>query len=179
MFSRMTSRATIVAIGVVALLIWGGMTSGFARSYCGRCADQRTTFDVFRLPVVVIEPHYDEYDIVALWESAHGRPCENLWNPGPFNERRLDVRFFPPMHFAAATVRRRDEAEAIMLRSSPESLNQQDTLGRTPMHWLASASGIGALGDQLRSRGVRLDIRDEDGLTPLDWDWRARQEPAS
>jgi len=64
-----------------------------------------------------------------------------------------------------------------MLTSSPENLNRQDMLGRTPLHWLAAASGIGALGDQLRLRGVRLDIRDEDGLTPLDWDWRARQSP--
>lgn len=175
MISR--NARVLVMLGLVAV---GFLTSGFARYQCGRCADQRTTFDLLTFSIVEIEPHYDEFGIVDVWEKAHGEPCKNLWRLGPFDDTRSDNPFFPPLHFRSATVRTRVAAEAIMLQESAADLNRQDALGRTPMHWLAGASGIGALGSQLKQRGVRLDIKDEDGLTPLDWDWRARSrsEPA-
>ncbi len=75
-------------------------------------------------------------------------------------------------------VRDRVAAETLMLTKAPQELNQQDALGRTPMHWIAAASGIGPMREQVLARGVRLDIRDENGLTPLDWDWRARAKIA-
>lgn len=162
----------VVLFGLVAV---GLLTSGFARYQCGRCADQRTTFDLFGVPIVEIESHYDEYYVVEVWEQAHGEPCRNLWRLGAFDPSRTDNPFFPPLHFKSATVLSRVEAEAIMLQEPAASLNKQDVLGRTPMHWLAATSGIGALESRLKQRGVRLDIKDEDGLTPLDWDWRARR----
>lgn len=161
-------------VGLLGLAAIGLLTSGPARYQCGRCADQRTTVDLFGLPIVEIEPHYDEYGVVRVWEQAHGVICRNLWRRGPFDSTRTDNPFFPPLQFKAATVRSRAKAEAMMLQEPAADLNKQDALGRTPMHWLAAASGIGALESQLRQRGVRLDIKDEDGLTPLDWDWRAR-----
>lgn len=161
--------------GAVVVVIAAFLTSGFARYQCGRCGDQRTTFDLFWIPIIEIEPHYDEYGIVVAWERAHGRPCANFWQRGPFDSTKADNPFFPPLHFAAATVRGRLVAERLMLTQPIGLLNRQDALGRTPMHWIAATSGIGPLREQVSARGVRLDIRDEDGLTPLDWDWRARR----
>jgi hypothetical protein len=172
------TRQWWLAIGVVAILAFAFLTSGFARYHCGRCADQRTTFDLFLIPIIEIEPHYDEYGIVADWERAHGRRCVNLWQRGPFNPERTDRPYFPTLHFRAAVVQHRVAAEALMLTKTPQELNRQDALGRTPMHWIAAASGIGPMREQVLARGVRLDIRDEDGLTPLDWDWRARAKIA-
>jgi hypothetical protein len=172
------TRQWWLAIGVVAIFAVVFLTSGFARWSCARCWDQRSTFDLFTVPIFDVEPHYDEFGMVEMWERVHGKPCSNVWKRGSVSPLTLGSRFFPRLHFEAAVVQDRVAAEALMLTKTPQELNQQDALGRTPMHWIAAASGIGPMREQVLARGVRLDVRDEDGLTPLDWDWRARAKTA-
>lgn len=146
------------------------MTSGPARWYCGRCGDQRSTFDILGVRFVT-EAHYDEFGIVEAWERAHARPCENIWLPGLLDGGRLNEEYWPPLHFAVAKLRIED-LRSRLAAASPDELRRKDALGRTVLHWFAARHGGTArqeLVDELIARGASLDARDEDAMTPRDW----------
>jgi len=117
------------------------------------------------------ERNYDEFGIPERWARAHGARCESVWIDGPLQAGASE--YWPSLHFAIAAGTSWEELESEIDSADDAALKKKDALGRTLMHWAATYGNDrerAALKQKLIERGLSLDDRDSDGLTPRDWE---------
>lgn len=134
----------------------------------GRCGAQK--WERHLLWMDFGEPDYDEYGIEERWIEAHRVPCKHIWIKGPLEQD--SGAYWPPLHLAIAEGRPLPQIRHQIAQANRQTLFKKDRLGRTIMHWLVihpDVRGSKLLIDELVRRGLNLDGRDSNGLSPRDW----------
>ena len=172
----------IILIVLVVFLVLGLILviqfMGNGAYNCGRCGLQKwgTKF----LWVDLSVPPEDEYGIAKCWEYVHKNPCDHIWLNGPLG--KTESKYWPPLHlafassyFASATDRELDKLNKLIVNLSNDELLKKDVLGRTILHWLVVHPDVevrNSLKQVLIERGLSMDTKDQDGLSPRDWEER-------
>jgi len=144
----------------------------------GRCGAQTWT-NLIRGPWEVARgEHDDEYGIASTWARAHGgNPCPFIWEWGRYSER-TDTEYFPQLHFLIASGASVAEIRSRIVSAGIEELRKKDKLGRTILHWLVvyrpyaktpDSEARATLVKEVVAKGLSLDEKDSDGLSPRDW----------
>jgi len=117
----------------------------------------------------------DKWGIMENWIRAHnGSPCPFVWTIAlsPLS----GTEYFPRLQFLAASTMPIQRIRPDLESASTTDLRRRDKLGRTVLHWLVSRrvreyerAERATLVHELVSKGLSLDEKDEDGLTPRDW----------
>ncbi len=155
--------ATLVAIATLTYLSLSGV-----QFHCGRCGSQK--WESYLLGID-LETDYDEYGIAERWAKAHKQPCDHLWIRGPMGEF-ADEKYWPPLHFAIAVGRDISLLRASIRAASNAELSRRDALGRSVLHWLVvhpDAAERESMIQEVVTRGLSMDDKDSDSLTPRDW----------
>ena len=165
----MKNKLLVTFIVVVTLAVIGAAQySKNGMYHCGRCGSEKWVFNVLFLDLG--EGDYDEFGIEERWVSAHRKPCEHIWLPGPLE---YDTgTYWPSLHSKIARSADWEAVLAMMKASGDAELKGKDALGRTILHWLVLSPDIEhrqMLVDYAVSRGLSWEEKDVDGLTPRDW----------
>jgi hypothetical protein len=162
----------IALVGLIAASLWYFQPIELGTLYhCGVCGTQKYERHFFGLDLT--EEDDEEYSIRERWTQAHEKPCQHLWVRGSLED---DGAYWPKLHFLTAIGQPIAELEKTIDATSTEALRKKDKLGRTVLHWLVihpDRHGRQHLIDKLVNRGLSLDEKDGDGLSPRDWEKRA------
>jgi hypothetical protein len=174
-------RGFLLALSIGAILLTIVLGVQFYQNgayHDGRCGSHRWLFRVlwFNLD----QPDYDEYGIEEQWVRAHRIPCEHIWIRGLLESD--DGAYWPPLHLAIAEGIPLNRIWNMVDNMSDTDLKKKDALGRTILHWLVGHPDIEhrqELVELLMKRGVSLDEKDSDGLSPRDWAVNSQKAPAN
>jgi len=164
-------RLTAIVLLVLGLAFALGQAIVLIPYHDGRCGAQKWQSLIWSPWETAEGDFFDEYGIVEEWMKAHkGQQCPFLWEPGEFAPA-TQTEYFPPLHFTVASQTDIKTVAAEFLAASTHDLRRKDKLGRTILHWLVlrPERERTRLITEVTQRGLSLDDKDNDGLTPRDW----------
>jgi hypothetical protein len=170
-FLRALTLTAYTALAVFGVIIM------FDLMQVGVFHDGRCGREEWRFPLLwwdLGEHEYDEFGISERWEKAHAWTCMPIWIRGQLGPDASG--FWPRLHFDVAVGVSIDRLEKSIARADRRKVLATDYLGRTLLHWAViypHAKGRQRLIDLLVKRGLRMDAKDKEGLTPADWKWRS------
>jgi len=175
------SALKLLAHGIViALLALCAVLLVFDATQFGTFHDGRCGYQEWRRPFLWMDftkRDYDAFGIPGRWEKAHAYECSRIWRRGALAP---DVSgYWPRLHLMVASGAPITELEKAIAHASMKDVREDDALGRTLLHWAVIHPDVkhrDRLIALLLRKGLRMDAKNKEGLTPADWKWRSEKK---